>query len=232
MPGDWRALIAAFDVEVAALLEAIDELADDDFARPTNCPPWDLRELVVHIAFSACVSADPRSARPPGDVVTTAADYYRRAERETDEYRTRNVDQTRLAAARFAMPAAAIARLRDGWETSKLGLEAADPAGHVGGARPGTRMSVFEYTVTRLIALVAHGFDVAITLDLEPWTSPAALAEVMPALRELLGDEHAYDTLALDDLDFVMVATGRRRLTGEESARLGPDVADRIPLLS
>lgn len=232
MPEDWRGLIAAFDIEVAALLDTIEALADHDFARPTNCPPWDLRELIVHIAFSACVSADPRSARPPGDVVVTAADYYRRGERDTDEYRTRNVDQTRLAAARFATPAAAIARLRDGWGSSKLGLEAADPTTKVGGARPETGMSLFDYTTTRLIALVAHAIDVAISLNVEPWTSQAALACITPALRELLSDEHAYATLGVDNLDFVKVATGRRRLTGDEVERLGRDAAERFPLLS
>ena len=232
MPQDWRGLIAAFDGEVTALLGAVDLLADHDFTRPTNCPPWDLRELIVHIAFSACVSADPRSARPPGDVLVTAADYYRRGERDTDEYRTRNVDQTLLAAARFATPAAAIARLRDGWETSKLGLEAADPATKVGGARPETGMSLFDYTTTRLIALVAHSVDVAISLNVVPWTSSDAIACIAPALRELLGDEQAYGRLGVDSLDFVKVATGRRRLTAEEVARLGQDAAERFPLLS
>src|SRR5688500_6648530 len=109
MPDDWRGLIAAFDGEVAALLGALAELDDHDFARPTNCPPWDVRELIVHIAFSACVSADPRWARPAaGDVVVTAAGYYRRAERDSDEYRSRNVDRTLVAATRLATPAAAI----------------------------------------------------------------------------------------------------------------------------
>jgi uncharacterized protein (TIGR03083 family) len=231
MAPDWRDLIVAFDNEVAALLSAIDELTEADFGRGTNCPPWDLRELVVHIAFSACISADPRSARPAGDVVITAADYYRRAERNTDEYRARNVDQTRIAAARFPTPAEAVRRLRDGWATSKVGLESADPTSMVGGARPGTALSLFDYTVTRLIALVAHGIDVALSLDVEPWSSPAALAHVVPALRDLLGDEDAYRRLAARDLDFVIVATGRRALTDDETVRLGP-LAARFPLLS
>jgi hypothetical protein len=58
----------------------------------TNCPPWDLGELVVHMADSIrltrrFVDAEARA------VVTSAADYYRRVERDTEEYRRKNVDR-------------------------------------------------------------------------------------------------------------------------------------------
>lgn len=232
MPKDWPDLIVAFDLEVAALLAVLDDLPDDDFAQPTNCPPWDLRELVVHIAFSACASADPRTAKPAGHVAITAAEYYRRPERDTDDYRKRNVDQTRSAAARFPAPVDAVTRLRDAWSTSKRSLETADPSTMVGSPRPATAMSLYDYTVTRLIALVAHAIDVAITLRVEPWTSPAALAAVVPALRELLGDDEACARLGVDDLNFVTLATGRRSLAADEAERLGGERAGRFPLLS
>jgi hypothetical protein len=80
----------------------------EGFARATNCPPWTIQELVVHIASSITVGQRPPTA-PLGAAPREAADYYRRPERGTAVYRQANIDhtreQTRAVLARMTAPA-------------------------------------------------------------------------------------------------------------------------------
>jgi hypothetical protein len=65
---------------------------------------------VVHIAMSIGVDDGPPAAAP-GGALSTAADYYRRPERDTRQYRQRNVDRTReVAAAVLKTTSAAVVR--------------------------------------------------------------------------------------------------------------------------
>ena len=73
-------------------------LGPEDFRRLTNCPPWDLGELVVHIGMSIHLGDDDLPAAAPGSGVRSAADYYRRPERDTAPYRQANVDRTQRQA--------------------------------------------------------------------------------------------------------------------------------------
>lgn len=93
-------VLVALRKEAKALSAVLHTLDPPQFDRPTNCPPWDLRELVVQTAASVGIrdtfpSADPQS------VLFSAADYYRRTERDTSEYRQRNVDRTRQLSQRL-----------------------------------------------------------------------------------------------------------------------------------
>jgi hypothetical protein len=76
---------------LSAVLHTLDP---PQFDRPTNCLPWNLRELVVHTAASVGIR-DPFPSADPQSVPFSAADYYRRPERNTSEYRQANVDRTR-----------------------------------------------------------------------------------------------------------------------------------------
>src|SRR2546427_6712885 len=91
----------AFHAECGAFSDAIGGLDEDDFVRPTNCPPWDLKELIVHTAGSFSVPRrfpDPRHGEPLKD----AAEYYRRPERDEPGYRQSNVERARSQASRLA----------------------------------------------------------------------------------------------------------------------------------
>jgi len=93
-----RALLTALRDESGALSAVLRRADPGDFGRPTNCPPWNLNELVVHIAMSIHVGDDDElpAATPHSGVM--AAGYYRRPERDTSDYRQSNVDRTRKAA--------------------------------------------------------------------------------------------------------------------------------------
>lgn len=94
---NWLTL-KAFDAECMALSRALDTLNFDDWQRPTNCPPWNLHELVIHITFS--IGVPPRfEAIISEGKPASAADYFRRPERESSEYKEQNVDRTQSIAA-------------------------------------------------------------------------------------------------------------------------------------
>ena len=94
-----RVALEAFDAECSALVAVVRALAPIEFSSPTNCPPWTLHELVVHIADSIETPEAEIGRAPPSAHRDSAADYYRRPERATDAYRTRNVEHVRHRAA-------------------------------------------------------------------------------------------------------------------------------------
>ena len=86
--------LTALTSEVQALSAVLGKLQPADLRRATNCPPWSLEELIVHIAASIRVGATPFPRAESHDEPGTAADYYRRPERDTSSYRQDNVDRT------------------------------------------------------------------------------------------------------------------------------------------
>jgi uncharacterized protein (TIGR03083 family) len=222
-------VLAALLGESRALSAVLHSLTPGDLGRPTNCPPWDLQELVVHIAASIRVGDAPFPAAEFGAEVHDAADYYRRPERATSTYRQDNVDGTRRLAQRVLATTSAVE-----WFDEVLG-EAADALG----AQPIDRvvdiprrgaMRLSDWVLTRVVSVAAHGLDVAITLGRDPWTTPEALRTVRPVFVALLG-RRPPDALGWDDQTLLAVASGRQAVTDHERDLLGSD-ARRFPLLS
>jgi len=159
----------------------------------------------------------------------SAADYYRRAERDTAEYRQRNVERTvRLAGSVPAGVSVVEWFGRVAGET--VGLLEGDDLGRVVSIPGRGPMRLGDWVATRVVAVAAHGLDVAITLGRESWTTREALAVVRPVFVDLLGGEPV-EELGWDDAAFLAVATGRRALSDEEKVVLG-ERAGRFPLLS
>lgn len=240
MLNDWPAFIVAFDAECRTLTDTLTSLDESEFTRATNCPPWTLHELVVHICFSACTFPDDLAAPAADSILVTAADYYRRAERSTDEYRIDNVRRTQRAARQFSTGAEATDAVASAWQRTRSQLKGTDPEALVAGraniVRDGqvlasTAMTLHSYAITRLIALSAHAVDVALTLSRPAWTTKATADAVIPALLELLGGENPLPTLGWDHQSFLAVATGRRALAPRDQRLLG-ERAERFPLLS
>jgi hypothetical protein len=57
---EWEAP-TALATESQTLSAVLLELDADEFERPTSCPPWDLKELVVHTAASIGLRQPPHS---------------------------------------------------------------------------------------------------------------------------------------------------------------------------
>jgi uncharacterized protein (TIGR03083 family) len=215
--------------ESRALYAVLHSLTPEDLARPTNCPPWDLQELVVHIAASIRVGDTPFPAADARAEAHDAADYYRRPERDTPAYRQDNVDDTQRLARRVLATTSAVewfGHVLD--ETAdRLGAQRLDRV--VAIPRRGA-MRLSDWVLTRVVSVAAHGLDVAITLGRDPWTTQDALQAVRPIFVALLGRQPP-DALGWDDQALLAVGSGRRAATERERDLLGPH-ARRLPLLS
>jgi uncharacterized protein (TIGR03083 family) len=220
--------LTALVEESRALSAVLDRLGPAEFGRATNCPPWDLAELVVHIAMSIRVDDDPPIAAPAG-ALSTAADYYRRPERNTSPYRQGNVDRTQQVAAGVLATTSAPQWFGETCATAIGALRRRDLGEIVpiDGVGP---MTLADWVTTRVMSLAAHGLDVAITLDEAPWTTRSALMETTPVLTSLLGMPPPAE-LGWDDLALLAVGSGRRPLSEDERSILGP-AQRRFPLLS
>ena len=213
--------------ETAALSSVLNTLEPSLFELPTNCPPWNLRELVVHTAASVALRAALPAAEP-GSVPSTAADYYRRPERDTVQYRQQNVDRTVQLAARLPSGTTPARWFDEVTRDAMTKLD--DDLDRIVQISQRGAMRLTDWVLTRVISIAAHGLDVAITLGRTPWTTAEALAAIRPVLVELVGAEPPA-ALGWDDHAFLATATGRRALTGEEENLLGP-LRERFPVLS
>jgi uncharacterized protein (TIGR03083 family) len=221
--------LTALTEECRALSAVLHTLEPEDWRRPTNCPPWDLQELVVHTAASIATDG-PLPNAAPEETRLGAADYYRRPERNTPAYRQRNVDQTQRLAAQVLASTSAVRWFDDVAQAAITELDADDLDRVVLIPRRGA-MRLADWVVTRVISVAAHGLDVALTLGGRPaWTVPSALRVTRPVFVSLLGAEPPA-ALGWDDRAFLAVATGRRALTDEEREILGARQA-RLPVLS
>lgn len=223
-----EAAIRALELECRAMTTFLLDLAEEDFARLTNCPPWTLKELVVHTRFSINVP-HPMPSPAVGARLCEAADYYRRDERRTDEYRTRNVRIAQELAAQQPTGRAAAEDLVLAAERLVSRLEGEDLGALVAYGETAA-LTFGDFVLTRLLAVAAHGIDMAIAMRHAPWTQRETAQLLAPMLLSLLG-QPLPPTLGWDDQHVLESGTGRRPLTERERAQLGR-LADAFPLIS
>lgn len=219
--------LVALRQETGALSAVLRPLDPAQFDRPTNCPPWDLRELVVHTAASVGIRA-PFPSAGPQPALSSAADYYRRPERDTRQYRQRNVERTRQLAAEVLAGTSPARWFDEVTQDAVTKLSQDDLSRTV--LISGRAMRLADWVVTRVVSVAAHGLDVALTLGSQPWTTSSAMTVVRPVLVELMGAEPPA-SVNWDDHTLLATATGRRALTTTEQMLLGP-LRERVPVLS
>ncbi|MFG1837402.1 maleylpyruvate isomerase N-terminal domain-containing protein [Micromonospora sp. NPDC049175] len=208
----------AFAAECARLTEILAELVDADLDRPTDCPPWTVRELVAHVRTGVGRLTDMLAAPAPPRAEVDAAGYFGLAKF------TPTVDADRIAGARRdASPAdrAALAtEFERAWRATDAAVAAAPPD-RVVRTRHGDAMGVTEFLRTRVVEVGVHGLDLAAALGRPPWLTPPA-AEVIADL--LTGGRPAPAGLRWDRLTLIRKTTGRAALTAPERSAI--DAAD------
>jgi uncharacterized protein (TIGR03083 family) len=220
--------LVALRQETEALSAVLRALDPAQFDRPTNCPPWDLRELVVHTAASVGIR-DPFPSADPQSVPSSAADYYRRPERNTSKYRQGNVERT-TQLSRQIPAGTSPARWFDEVTHDAVTKLSHDDLNRIVLISERGAMRLADWVVTRVISVAAHGLDVALTLGRQPWTTSSAMTVIRPVFVELIGAEPPA-SVHWDDHTLLATATGRRALTAEERKLLGL-LRERIPVLS
>jgi hypothetical protein len=156
----------------------------------------------------------------------TAADYYRRAERGTSDYRQSNVERTKHAAGDILAKMTAVRWFDEVSRDTMLRLSHLDLGRLVQIPACGP-MKLADWVSTRVMSVAAHGLDAALTLGRESWTTWTALDVTCPVLIALLDTEPPAQ-LGWDDCTLLAAGTGRRALTPPEHAVLGP-LQNRLP---
>ena len=219
-------VVVALGCELSAVVDLLGDVDDEGFELATNCPPWTLKELVVHINGTTRLPPEWQAGTGPP---RPAADYYRRPERSTSEYRQQNVLESnapRLSTAQELTWSASFRprTMRSSHVSTARTLQRVVEAPNLGA------MTIESFAATRVLGVAAHAIDVAITLDVPREPCDAALTVCTPILVDLLGAEPP-SALAWSASDFFQRATGRVPLDNSDIAHLGP-LADQFPLIS
>ena len=216
--------LAAEGAKTSAFLRGLDVA---EWKTPTRCPPWDVRDLVVHMTMMIEGVADTATA-PSLTAVEPVKDRVTWWDYDIGEDQAETLRWVGEAGSRLPEGS-----LYERWHSSIsravpaviTSLEDGDPV-----VQPGDNpILMSEYIATRVLEITIHSMDVRDAFGLGPDPSPEGLAVTMGILERRLGSDPR--RMGFDDADFTLVATGRRAPTAEDRKRLGSRAA-KLPLLA
>ncbi|MBI0294107.1 maleylpyruvate isomerase N-terminal domain-containing protein [Streptomyces sp. PRKS01-29] len=207
-----------------ALRTAVAELPDEDFARPSGCAGWLVRDLVCHLVIDAqdvlITLVTPADAEPTRDAVT----YWEVADTPPAGDDPLDALIVRLAAA-YQDPGLLKFHLDDVGSAAGRAAALADP-----GLRVGTRdvvLTAGDYLSAYVMEWTLHHLDLIAHLPGVAEPPAESLAGAREMLERIAG---AAFPAAWSDRDALLVGTGRRAPTDAERADLGP-LAAKLPLV-
>ncbi|RDD86448.1 maleylpyruvate isomerase N-terminal domain-containing protein [Streptomyces parvulus] len=210
-----------FSSSWSALRATVAGLADEDFARPSGCTGWLVRDLVCHLVIDAqdvlITLATPSAAEPTRD----AATYWNVVATPTGDDPL-DALTVRLAAA-YEEPRLLKFHLDDVGSAAGRAAGLADPD-----ARVETQEQVLtagDYLSAYVLEWTLHHLDLVTGLPGAAGPSAEALAGARALLERVVGAEFPR---SLSDTDALLVGTGRRAPTPDEAAALGT-LATRLP---
>ncbi|CAL9671654.1 hypothetical protein SUDANB9_07488 [Streptomyces sp. enrichment culture] len=217
----WLAGVDLFSRSWSALLAAVAGLSDEDFARPSGCAGWLVRDLVCHLVIDAqdvlITLATPTAEAPTRDAVT----YWQVVEPPTGEDPL-DALIVRLAAA-YEQPGLLKFHLDDVGSAAGRAARLADPTGRVG--TQGQVLTAGDYLSAYVLEWSLHHLDLIAHL---PEAAPPPREGLRHARELLEGVVGADFPASLSDRDALRIGTGRRAPTPAETTALGP-LATRLP---
>ena len=200
------------------------DLSDEDFARPSGCAGWLVRDLVCHLVIDAqdvlITLVTPADSPPTRDAVT----YWTVTQTPPTGDDPLDALIVRLATA-YEEPWLLKFHLDDVGSAAGRAAGLADPD-----LRVGTQDEVLtagDYLSAYVLEWTLHHLD--LVAHLPSATGPSA--EVLAGARELLERiAGAAFPSSFSDTTALLVGTGRRAPTDEEKAQLGPLDA-KLPLV-
>ncbi|MEV8593752.1 maleylpyruvate isomerase N-terminal domain-containing protein [Streptomyces sp. NPDC052012] len=206
-----------------ALRSAVDDLADEDWERPSGCTGWLVRDLVCHLIIDAqdvlITLVTPADTEPTVDSVT----YWDLVEPPTGEDPL-DALIPRLAAA-YQDPALLRFHFDDVGSAAGRAAELADPR-----ARVGTKDEVLtagDYLRAYVMEWTLHHLDLIAHLPSAAGPPAETLAAARADLEQIAG---APFPVSFSDQDALLIGTGRRAATDSERAALGA-LAARLPFV-
>ncbi|MCI2416954.1 maleylpyruvate isomerase N-terminal domain-containing protein [Saccharopolyspora sp. K220] len=213
-----------FSPSWAALRTAVAELSDEDFAQPSGCAGWLVRDLVCHLVIDAqdvlITLVTPADAEPTRNALT----YWDVAETPPTGDDPLDALIVRLAAA-YEEPWLLKFHLDDVGSAAGRAAELADP-----GLRVSTRDQVLtaaDYLAAYVLEWTLHHLDLIAHLPDAAEVPAQGLARSREMLEKIAG---AAFPASFSDEDALLVGTGRRAPTDAEKAELG-ELAARLPFV-
>ncbi|MEU6486987.1 maleylpyruvate isomerase N-terminal domain-containing protein [Streptomyces sp. NPDC046887] len=207
----------------AALRAAVVELPDQDFARPSGCAGWLVRDLVCHLVIDAqdvlITLATPADTEATADAVT----YWRLQDAPPTGDDPLAALTVRLAAA-YQDPGLLRFHLDDIGSAAGRAAVLADPAARV--STQDQVLTAADYLTAYVLEWTLHHLDLAAHLPAVPPPPAEGLARARALLEEIAG---APFPAALTDTDALLLGTGRRPPTEAQRTELG-SLTDRLPL--
>ncbi|MEU9554136.1 maleylpyruvate isomerase N-terminal domain-containing protein [Streptomyces fumanus] len=208
----------------SALRAAVAGLPDEDFAKPSGCTGWLVRDLVCHLVVDAqdvlITLVTPATAEPTRDAVT----YWEVGANPPTGDDPLDALTVRLAAA-YQEPWLLRFHLDDVGSAAGRAAELADP--HL---RVSTRDQVLtagDYLSAYVLEWTLHHLDLVAHLPGRAGPPAAGLARSREMLERRTGTVFP---ASFTDRDALLVGTGRRAPTGAERAALG-GIAERLPFV-
>ncbi|MEW2614398.1 maleylpyruvate isomerase N-terminal domain-containing protein [Streptomyces sp. NPDC047880] len=212
-----------FSLTWTALRATVAGLSDEDFARPSGCTGWLVRDLVCHLVVDAqdvlITLATPSDREPTRDALT----YWDVSDTPPSGDDPLDALTVRLAAA-YEDPGLLKFHLDDVGSAAGRAALLADPAGRVG-----TRdevLTVGDYLSTYVMEWTLHHLDLIAHLPDARQPPAEGLSRSREMLERIAGGPFP---VSFSDTDALLIGTGRRVPTGAEQAELG-DLAPRVPL--
>lgn len=203
---------------------AIAELSDDDFAQPSGCTGWLVRDLVCHLIIDAqdvlITLVTPAETEPTRDALT----YWEVAETPPTGDDPLDALIVRLAAA-YEEPRLLKFHFDDVGSAAGRAAELADP-----GLRVSTRdvvLTAGDYLSAYVLEWTLHHLDLVAHLPDAAGPSAEGLARSREMLEKITW---APFPASFTDRDALLVGTGRRSPTTTEKAELG-GLAAKLPLV-
>jgi uncharacterized protein (TIGR03083 family) len=221
---DRRDALNALTEAYRAVTSAVSMLSDDEWARPSRCRGWSVRDVVFHLLL------DPQRAlvafaSPTVEDATTDFIAYWRPYQPGTEQGDRHAEFVRRSAAAYPRPSL----IGEVWaETSEAALRAAaaaPPSGRV--ETQHLVITVPDFLATLTVEAALHHLDLTVNLENPPPVPPTALEIVRTTLDGLLGTGPA---VAWDAETYALKGTGRTELDDDDRLRLGA-LHRRFPLL-
>ncbi|MDV3126412.1 maleylpyruvate isomerase N-terminal domain-containing protein [Mycobacterium sp. 21AC1] len=208
----------------SALRTAVAELTDEDFARPSGCAGWLVRDLVCHLIIDAqdvlITLVTPAVTKP----TRTAVTYWEVSETPPTGDDPLDALTVRLAAA-YEEPGLLKFHLDDVGSAAGRAAALVDPLLHVS-----TRNEVLtadDYLSAYVLEWTLHHLDLIAYLPGAADPPAAGLARSREMLQEIAGKSFP---ASFSDKDTLLVGTGRRAPTEADAAVLGRLAAE-LPIV-
>ncbi|RSN20092.1 maleylpyruvate isomerase [Streptomyces sp. WAC 05977] len=207
-----------------ALLAAVAETPDEDFAKPSGCAGWLVRDLVCHLVIDAqdvlITLATPAETEPTRDAVT----YWEIAEKPPTGEDDLDALIVRLAAA-YQEPRLLKFHLDDVGSAAGRAAGLADPATRV--ATRDIVLTAGDFLAAYVLEWTLHHLDLVAYLPHLDGPAADSLARTRQILEQRTGETFP---ASFSDTDALLVGTGRRQPTDAEKAELG-DLAAKLPFV-